>query len=103
MFVKVFRYHIQTDKVEDYLRVQEKAAEIYSKYLKSHTIYLNSLTDETEWMEITSYQNEEEYRKSIEQIDGQEEIQELFKTFQSLLVSDKQEILEEEFMQRFVK
>lgn len=38
MFVKIYQYHIQQDKVEEYLSIQEKASEIYSKYLNFHTM-----------------------------------------------------------------
>ncbi len=33
MFVKIYQYHIQKDKVDEYFSIQEKASEIYGRYL----------------------------------------------------------------------
>lgn len=33
MFVKVYQYHIQKDKVDEYIAIQERASEIYERYL----------------------------------------------------------------------
>jgi hypothetical protein len=100
MFVKVYQYHIQKDKVDEYLAIQEKASEIYGRYLDFHTMYLNSKEDATKWIEISRYKDENEYQKSIDMINEQEEIQQLFLAFQSLLVSDKSEIREEDFIEK---
>ncbi|WP_228550166.1 hypothetical protein [Salinibacillus xinjiangensis] len=51
-------------------------------------------------MEISKYRDEEEYQKSIDLINKEKEIQELFSAFQSLLVSEKQEINEENFLEK---
>jgi hypothetical protein len=100
MFVKVYQYHIQRDKIEEYLVIQAKTSEIYSRYLNFQTIYLNSKDDDTKWIEITQYKDEDEYKKSIVFINAHMEIQELFKAFQSLLVADKCQISEEDFIQK---
>lgn len=100
MFVKVYQYHIQQDKVKEYVEIQQKASEIYRKYIVSQTTYLNSMSDPTKWLEISRYENEEEYVKSMNLVNEEEEIRELFKTFQSLLVIDKKEIMEEDFMEQ---
>lgn len=97
MFVKVYQYHIQKDRVEEFLDFQEKAAKIYGRFLDFHTMYLNSKEDETKWFEITRYKDEAEYKRSLAVINEQEEIQELFAAFQSLLVSEKREISDEDF------
>ncbi|RPF55481.1 hypothetical protein [Aquisalibacillus elongatus] len=99
MFVKVYKYHIQNDKVNEYISIQERAAEIYGKYLDFNTIYLQSKEDSTKWMEITKYKNEEEYHKSINLINEEDDIQDLFKAFQTLLSSEKREISEEDFVE----
>lgn len=100
MFVKVFQYYIQKDKIDEYLNIQEKALRIYSKYIDFQTIFLNSKNDETKWIEISRYKSEDEYNKSINLIDQQKEIQELYEAFQSLLVTDKNEINEEDFIEK---
>ncbi|WP_240688081.1 hypothetical protein [Pseudalkalibacillus hwajinpoensis] len=63
MFVKVYEYYVREECIEEYLTIQEKAGEIYDKYIDAHTIYLRSKKDEAKWMEITRYKSEEEYRK----------------------------------------
>lgn len=102
MFVKVYQYHIHSDKVDQLLEIQDKTAQIYQKYLEVHTIYLQSKRDCTKWVEISKYKNEEEYLKSITLINEDEEIQQLFKTFQSLLVSEEKEISEEDYIEKKV-
>ncbi|UTE76770.1 hypothetical protein [Rossellomorea sp. KS-H15a] len=97
MFVKVYQYHIQKNKVDEYLAIQEKASEIYGRHLDFHTMCLNSKDDATKWIEISRYKDENEYQKSIDMINEQEEIQELFKAFQSILFS---EISEEDFIEK---
>ena len=100
MFVKIYQYHIKADKVDEYLSIQDKASKIYGKYIDFHPMYLNSKNDITKWLEITRYKDEEEYNKSIKIINEQEEVQDLFKGFQSLLLTDKNEISEEDFIVR---
>lgn len=99
MFVKIYEYHIQKDKVEQYLAIQEKASEIYNRYLDFHTVYLNSKTEETKWLEITKYKDEKTYYKSMELINEIKEIQDLFEDFQSLLLTEKSAIREEDFIE----
>ncbi|WP_078596106.1 hypothetical protein [Evansella clarkii] len=103
MYVKVYVYHIKTDKMNDYFRIQERAGEIYGRYINSQTTYLQSREDAAKWMEITKYKSEEEYNKSIELINNQKEIQELFKAFQSVLLESKSEIIEESFTEVMTK
>lgn len=99
MFVKIYEYHIQKDKVEQYLAIQEKASEIYNRYLDFHAVYLNSKTEETKWLEIIRYKDEDTYNKSMELINEQKEIQDLFEDFQSLLLTGKRGIMEEDFLE----
>ena len=63
-------------------------------------MYLNSKDDATKWIEISRYKDENEYQKSMDMINELEEIQELFEVFQSLLVTDKSEIIEEDFEEK---
>ena len=98
MFVKVYTYHIKKDKIETFLNIQEKTREIYSKYIDSHVIYIQSNEEQTKWMEISQYKDEVEYKMSIEIINRDKKIQELFKSFQEILI-EKSEIREENFTQ----
>ena len=97
MFVKIYQYHIRKDKIETFLHIQEKAAEIYGQHLTFHTMYLNSKDEETKWMEISRFNDEDEYHRSIDMINKEEELQELYKKFQACLLS---EIIEEDFIEK---
>ncbi|HEO8418748.1 MAG: hypothetical protein ABTA16_15010 [Niallia sp.] len=97
MYVKVYEYHIQKEKVAEYFRIQEKATNIYKKYIDSETTYLQSHDDPTKWMEITTYTSEEEYQKNIAVINENVEIQLLFSEFHSLLLPENKHIKEEDF------
>ncbi|WP_400242194.1 hypothetical protein AB3U99_15055 [Niallia sp. JL1B1071] len=97
MYVKVYEYHIQKEKVAEYFRIQEKATNIYKKYIDSETTYLQSHDDPTKWMEITTYTSEEEYQKNIAIINENVEIQLLFSEFHSLLSPENNHIKEEDF------
>lgn len=99
LFVKIYQYHIQLNQIEEYLRIQDQAIKIYSQYVDFQTVYINSKEDATKWLEISTYKDENEYKKSIDLINEDKEIQELFKKFQSLL-SPETEIIEEDFMER---
>ncbi|WRP07841.1 hypothetical protein U9J35_06630 [Rossellomorea aquimaris] len=98
MFVKVYEYHIQPEKVEEFFKIQEKAGEIYRKYLESHTIFLKKQDSETQWMEISRYKDEGQYKRNISLINEHEEIQHLFSDFKSLLVPGSK-IVEDDFLQ----
>ena len=100
MFVKVYQYHIQKEKVGEFLEIQEQVSEIYGRYLDFHTVYLNSNVDATKWIEISRYKDEDEFHKSMDMINKEKEIQDLFKAFQCILVTDKSEIIEEDFIER---
>ena len=98
MFVKLYEYHIQKDKENEFFSIQDKVFDIYRKHIEVHTTYLQSKNDETKWLEIANYKNEAEYIQCIQQINEEEEIQRLFNAFQLLLVDGKQVIREEDFM-----
>ncbi|MFD2640175.1 hypothetical protein ACFSW4_15000 [Piscibacillus salipiscarius] len=51
-------------------------------------------------MEISKYKDKDDYQNSIDLINTEKEIQILFGEFQSLLVSEKQEIIEENFLEK---
>ncbi|WP_312092352.1 hypothetical protein [Niallia sp.] len=97
MYVKIYEYHIKEEKIEDYLSIQEKASKIYKKHIESKTTYLQSNEDPTKWMEITTYNSEEDYLKNIAIINKNVEIQVLFNKFQALLLPGNNLIKEEDF------
>ncbi|MYL63516.1 hypothetical protein GLW07_09140 [Bacillus hwajinpoensis] len=100
MFVKVYEYHIREESMEEYYRIQQKAGEIYKKYIDVETTYLQSKEDSSKWMEIAKYESEEDYQKALALINQEKEIQELFKAFEAILLSEPNMIRDEDFMDR---
>lgn len=96
MFVKIYHYHIPKDKKEEFMKIQERAGELYGRYVEFETLFLNDTNDETKWMEVSRYKDKDVYRNSMELLDKETELHTLFKDFQSLLIS---EIKEEEFLE----
>ena len=66
MFVKLYQYHIQKDKENEFFAIQEKVFDIYRKHIDVHITYLQSKADETKWLEIATYKNEAEYKQCIQ-------------------------------------
>ncbi|CAI9388986.1 MULTISPECIES: hypothetical protein [unclassified Bacillus (in: firmicutes)] len=97
MYVKVYEFHIQEEKMDEYFRIQEKACKIYKNYLDTETTYLQSHDDPTKWMEMTTYSSEEDYHKNIAIINDNVEIQALFREFQALLLPENKLIKETDF------
>ena len=98
MFVKVYEYQIHEESIEEYYRIQQKVGEIYEKYIEVETTYLQSKEDSSKWMEIAKYESEEDYRMAMTLINQEKEIQELFKSFETILLSDKNVIRNEDFL-----
>ncbi|MGU3472104.1 hypothetical protein ACLBWT_13275 [Paenibacillus sp. D51F] len=85
MYVKVYSYRIKPDKRHEFLELQKKAGERYGRELVFRTHYLNSSSDPDSWMELTWYKDEETYRKGMRQLEGDEELSGLFRSFEELL------------------
>jgi hypothetical protein len=100
MFVKIYQYHIQKEKENEFFALQNQVSEIYRKHIDFHTTYLQSKTDETKWLEITKYKDETDYNQSIQLINEEEEVEALFHAVQSLLVDELREVSEENFTEK---
>lgn len=96
MFVKIYSYHIKSDKEEEYLKIQEEADRVYSRFLDKKTLHLQSMSDKTNWLELHIYENETIYNDNIQIIDQQPEIQVLYKRFREIITS-LEEISEENY------
>ena len=64
MFVKAYRYHVQPEKTEQYLAIQERANQVYQKHICYRAVHLRSREDPSLWLEIHWYPNELEFRQS---------------------------------------
>lgn len=100
MYVKIYEYHIKKEYEATFFEVQKQVSRIYKKYVSCNIKYLQSVHDATLWMEISEFNREEEYLQGMEQVNKDPLIQELFKLFETCLVTDKQEIKESSFIIR---
>lgn len=101
MFVKLYSYHIDPSMEQELLDIHQKAASFYNKHIDSHSILLKNTIDETKWIEISFYKDKAAYEKGMELVNKEVEIQKLFEAFQQLLVSEVQELKEEEYTMMF--
>ncbi|WP_026583225.1 hypothetical protein [Bacillus sp. J33] len=91
MFVKIYQYHIRPENEPELLDIQKKAAKIYRNYMDVQTSILKSKEEKSKWTEISYFKSEEDYHNMIPLINKNPEIQELFKRFESLLISGMKE------------
>ncbi len=99
MFVKVYRYHIQPDKIKEFLDIQERAGRIYKRHVSYRAVFLQSQDDPGLWLEIQWCGDENTYRKAVTAIDAEPEIKQLWREFQALLDPNDPVVQEERFEQ----
>lgn len=99
MYVKVYSYHINPDKVEEYIKIQQVAERIYSEYVEKTTYYLKSIDNPMKWTELHQYESEGVYRQAVEKVNDRPEIKELYKAFLNVLMDDSQ-VTEEEYVMK---
>lgn len=99
MFVKVYRYHIQSDKTDEFLGIQRRVGEIYSKHASYRSVYLRSRDEPGLWLEIQWCVDEDTYRHAMESINAEPGIGKLWQEFQMLLDPEKPGVQEECFEQ----
>lgn len=95
MFVKVYRYHIQPGKTDEFLDVQRRAGEIYSKHVSYRSVYLKSRDEPGLWLEVQWCADEDTYRHAMEVINAEPGIDRLWHEFQVLLDPEKPGVQEE--------
>ena len=98
MFVKIYEYHIQKEKEALFLDIQDKVRALYQEYVSCDVMLLKSLDDETKWVEVSKYDNEDAYQNDIQIINKERAVQALFKAFEGCLVADKAEISEQNYI-----
>lgn len=98
MFVKIYEYHIQKEKEALFLDIQDKVRALYQEYVSCDVMLLKSLDDETKWVEVSKYDNEDAYQNAIQIINKERAVQALFKAFEGCLVADKAEISEQNYI-----
>ncbi|MBG9586140.1 hypothetical protein [Cytobacillus firmus] len=98
MYIKIYQYHIRPENEQELMLVQRKAGQIYRSYIEAQTKMLKNKKDETKWTEISFFKSEEDYQNKLPLINNDPGIQELYKRFESLLISD---IREEDYEEWF--
>ncbi|MGY6209277.1 hypothetical protein ACXEO8_04735 [Cytobacillus firmus] len=98
MYIKIYQYHIRPENEQELMLVQRKAGKIYRNYIEAQTKILKNKKDETKWTEISFFKSEEDYQSKLPLINNDPGIQELYKKFESLLISD---IREEDYEEWF--
>lgn len=99
MFVKVYSYRIKLSKTQEFLDIQERAKHIYEKHIAYRAVHLQKNDDPCRWLEIHWYPDEAVYRRSMDLINAEPEIEQLWKEFQALLDPEDKTITEEYYYQ----
>ncbi|WP_079508589.1 hypothetical protein [Mesobacillus jeotgali] len=102
MYVKIYSYRLKPNREEEYRDIQLRAEKIYSSFSDKQTLYLESKTDSLQRLEIHIYKNENSYSDAIQEIDTQQEIQLLYKSFLEV-ISSIEELTEEDYNQIIFK
>ncbi|USK50807.1 hypothetical protein LIT38_04910 [Bacillus sp. CMF12] len=98
MYIKLYQYHIRPENEQELMLIQRKAGQIYRNYIDVQTKILKNNIDETKWTEISFFKSEEDYQNKLPLINSDPDIQELYKRFESLLISDIREEDYEEWL-----
>jgi hypothetical protein len=93
MYIKLYQYHIRPENEQKLMVIQQKAGQVYRNY-DVQTKILKNKKDETKWTEISFFESEEDYQTKLPLINSDPIIRELYKKFESLLISN---IREEEY------
>lgn len=99
MFVKMYHYRILPGKTEQCLAIQQRAGRIYDKHIGYRVAILRSREDPKQWLEIHWYPNEETYRRGMDLINAEPEINRLWHEFQETLDPTDPTIREEFYEQ----
>ncbi|UOE56316.1 hypothetical protein [Cytobacillus oceanisediminis] len=98
MYIKLYQYHIRPENEQELMLIQRKAGQIYRNYIDVQTKILKNNIDETKWTEISFFKSEEDYQNKLPLINSDPDIQELYKRFESLLISGIREEDYEEWL-----
>lgn len=101
MFVKTYHYRILPEKTEQCLAIQQRAGQIYDRHVRSRVVILKSREDPKQWLEIHWYPNEEIYRRGMNLINAESEIDQLWQEFQETL-DPAEPTVQEEFYEQLL-
>ena len=97
MFIKIYEYHIREDREALFLSIQEKVASIYQAHMNCEVMLMKSLDDKSKWLEISRYNSQDDYLNGMQRVNEMPAIQNLFKEFESCLISGVLDIQEQNY------
>ena len=95
MFVRICRYRVLPEMLEEHLAIQRRASAIYRRYLPEEPAYFQSQNDPCEWVEIHPFRDEASCRESTDRINREPEIISLWQEFQAMLYPASPPVMEE--------
>jgi hypothetical protein len=95
MFVRICRYRVLPEMLEEHLAVQRRASAIYRRFLPEEPAYFQSQNDPCEWVEIHPFRDEASCRESTDRINREPEIISLWQEFQAMLDPTSPPVMEE--------
>lgn len=99
MFVKIDRYRVKPDQIEQHRAIQERAGALFRKYFQHPFMLLRSQDDPCQWVSIHWYPDEETYHRRMTRVNAEPEADSLWQAFQAVLDPGVPFIQEEYFDQ----
>jgi quinol monooxygenase YgiN len=85
LFIVTYRYKLPTDKIREYIAIEQEATQIYMEHgCQGVEIYRDS-EDPRYWMEINKFSDQEHYDSVIAKVDEDPRIAPLFEKLKGLL------------------
>lgn len=99
MLVKIDRYRVRPDKIQQHRLIQERTRQLYHRYFQHPSLLLRSQDDPCQWISIHWYPDEETYHHRMLLVNSAPEMDGLVHAFQSVLDPDAPFIQEEYYDQ----
>ncbi|NWG15407.1 MAG: hypothetical protein HXY41_02115 [Chloroflexi bacterium] len=85
MLVKIDRYRVRPDQIEQHQTLQARARALYRKYFQDPVLFLRSQDDPCQWVSIHWYPDEETYHRRMTLINAEPESVSLWEAFRAIL------------------
>lgn len=85
MLVKIDRYRVRPDQIEQHQALQERAKALYHKYFHDPVMFLRSQDDPCQWVSIHRYPDEETYHRRMARLNAEPETGSLWEAFRAIL------------------
>ncbi|WP_454190163.1 hypothetical protein [Paenibacillus sp. Marseille-Q7038] len=95
MFVKMYIYHVNLDRLAEYKKIMERADKLYRRYVNYELFYMESEEEPGKFVEVQTYASEELYEIGQKLINKDFELMDLNQSFEAILAPNNKEIQEE--------